>query len=64
MSEADSTTLVDQHGGALPSPQANVASTHTRPAASPEDYQEEPTVKKSTAVATGLVAVLVGFLFG
>lgn len=59
-----SATIVVGQGNSHPRHKVGVASAHAKPAASPAGENEEPKVKQSTAVATGLVAALVGFLFG
>lgn len=64
MPEPSATTVVAQHGNSRPRHSIGVASAHAMPAGSPAGEHEKPKVEQSTAVATGLVAALVGFLFG
>lgn len=64
VSDSSATVAVEQHGKANSTPNASVASTRVLQATSPAGDHEVSKVKQSTAVTTGLVAALVGFLFG
>lgn len=64
MPEPSSATLADRQGNSRLASHVGIASKNVLPAASKTNEQKEPNVKQSTAVATGLVAALVGFLFG
>jgi len=62
--EPSAAAEVAQHGNSRPRHSVGVASAHAVPPRSPASEHEKPKVEKSTAVATGLVAAIVGFLFG
>ena len=62
--ESSVSTVVNRNERSHIKPKVGVAPTQAPPKESPAGEQEEPKVKQSTAVATGLIAALAGFLFG
>ena len=64
MPEPSASTVVNRIERSQIMPKVGVAPTQALPKESPVGEHEEPKVKQSTAVATGLIAALAGFLFG